>query len=301
MIKRIQKLAVVVFILISPNIYAWWDGGHMLVADIAYHYLTPQAKKTVNDLMKNMYLENTAKHRYFFNKKNPNYSLMAASNWPDHIKSFPNELALYHTHHYIEHAYTDDKTPLPNLIPRDNIVWAINQHTKHVANIHATPYSRARALAFLVHFVGDIHQPLHSTEYYSKQFPNGDRGGWLFNIKFKHKNGVFITNLHALWDSALALYPQKGSPNNVNNPKDIHDIMLSITKDYSKSYFTEKLKVTDPNNWHLESHRMGIDAHSLSFDATPSAAYILSNTRIAKQQLALAGYRLAALLNALLI
>ena len=74
-----------------------------------------------------------------------------------------------------------------------------------------------------------------------------------------------------------------------------------ITKDYSKSYFTEKLKVTDPNNWHLESHRMGIDAHSLSFDATPSAAYILSNTRIAKQQLALAGYRLAALLNALLI
>lgn len=49
---------------------------------------------------------------------------------------------------------------------------------------------------FLVHLVGDIHQPLHTVSLWDNQFPKGDQGGNLFAISFQN-----ISNLHALWDS----------------------------------------------------------------------------------------------------
>lgn len=57
-------------------------------------------------------------------------------------------------------------------------------------------------LRLLIHYVGDIHQPLHAVSRYAKDFPTGDRGGNSFKIT--SKDG--ISNLHALWDSAVYLY-----------------------------------------------------------------------------------------------
>jgi len=54
-------------------------------------------------------------------------------------------------------------------------------------------------LRLLIHYVGDIHQPLHSTSRYTSSYPDGDFGGNLF--KLTSKNGV--SNIHSLWDSAL--------------------------------------------------------------------------------------------------
>lgn len=57
-------------------------------------------------------------------------------------------------------------------------------------------------MRLLVHYVGDIHQPLHAVTRYAKDFPTGDRGGNSFKIT--SKDGV--SNLHMLWDSAVYEY-----------------------------------------------------------------------------------------------
>ena len=55
-------------------------------------------------------------------------------------------------------------------------------------------------LRLLIHYVGDIHQPLHTSSRYTSQYPDGDQGGNLFRLSTQSQE---ITNLHALWDSVL--------------------------------------------------------------------------------------------------
>ena len=57
-------------------------------------------------------------------------------------------------------------------------------------------------MRLLIHYVGDIHQPLHASSRFTAEFPNGDRGGNSFHLK---RNGE-INELHALWDSVLQEY-----------------------------------------------------------------------------------------------
>lgn len=54
-------------------------------------------------------------------------------------------------------------------------------------------------LRLLIHYVGDIHQPLHASTRYTEKHPKGDEGGNLFKLKSKGE----VSNLHSLWDSLL--------------------------------------------------------------------------------------------------
>jgi hypothetical protein len=113
-------------------------------------------------------------------------------------------------------------------------------------------------------------------------------------------NGAELKNLHALWDSGLALFPGKGFSHDVSAPKDIHSIATLITQDYPQAYFGDKVRMLDPKKWEAESHALAIDAHQLAFNSVPNDAYINLNTQFAEQRIVLAGYRLANLLNEIL-
>ena len=58
----------------------------------------------------------------------------------------------------------------------------------------------------LIHIVGDIHQPLHSAGLKNKRFPNGDKGGNLFNIRYKSINAEY-KNLHKFFDGIADFIP----------------------------------------------------------------------------------------------
>lgn len=73
-------------------------------------------------------------------------------------------------------------------------------------------------LHFLIHYVGDIHQPLHGASMVSSRFPKGDKGG--NDFKIKHKDG----DLHTLWDKAVDFMPNIRAPLNDNN----FDILSTI-------------------------------------------------------------------------
>lgn len=55
------------------------------------------------------------------------------------------------------------------------------------------------ALRFLIHFVGDFHQPLHCLARVNEDYPKGDAGGNAFELPYRYR----VENLHALWDSVL--------------------------------------------------------------------------------------------------
>jgi hypothetical protein len=295
------SILVFIFLMACQGVsYAWWEAGHMIVSNIAYHHLNTQAKKEVIRLLPFMAVESTTRKDYSFNSKQPNYTVMAMSHWPDDLNAYPNYLKTMKTWHYIQHPYTDDGTPLPAFIPRDNVVWAISQLRNHLHQKKGNDYDKVRSLAALIHFVGDIHQPLHCAEYHSQDLPNGDRGGNEYKLYFKEPNGDVIYNLHMLWDSALQLYTDKGYSHNVDSLKDIDAITKEIMNDYPEVTFGSKSKIIDPEAWEAESHALAKDAHDLPFKGKPSEAYLKENTVIAEQQMALAGYRLAHVLNEIL-
>lgn len=70
---------------------------------------------------------------------------------------------------------------------------------------------KSYALRLLIHYLGDIHQPLHASSRVDKQYPKGDAGGNFFHVTPKDD----AKNLHSVWDSVVYAYPD--TPSMVNN------------------------------------------------------------------------------------
>lgn len=299
--KQLKNTFVMLMLLcFSHQALAWWEAGHMAVANIAYYNLNNNAKSEVKKLLPLMATETTHRNDYSYDKENPNYTMMAISHWADDLNNYPNYFKMFKTWHYIQHAYSDDGTDVPNEIPRDNVVWAINNLRAHLTQEKGNEYDKARSLALLIHFVGDVHQPLHCAEYYSKDLPEGDRGGNSYHIYYKEPNGERIKNLHMLFDSGVKLFPNLGYPHNVSSVTDVDAISKLIMQDYPKSYFGKTINDLDPEHWEVFSHNLAIAAHDTPYGGTPSVSYIDEQTKIVEQQMAIAGYRLAAILNQVL-
>lgn len=296
---RIVMFLLLSFLWTTPT-FAWWEAGHMLVANIAYHHLNSTSKNELKRLLTFMSVESTARKDYSYNEKQPNYTLMSVSHWPDDLNAYPNYLKTMKTWHYIQDAYSEDGTAIPAEIPRDNVVWAITQLRTHLSQKNGNDYDRARSLSAIIHFVGDIHQPLHCAEYYSETFLSGDRGGNEFKIYYKEPNGDVIHNLHMLWDSGMRLFTDKGYSHNLESPKEIDALSTIIMRDYPEAAFGKKSKDIDPDNWENENHALAIAAHELPLNSKPSDSYLQDNTVVIEQQIAIAGYRLAHLLNEIL-
>lgn len=76
----------------------------------------------------------------------------------------------------------------------------IENHPSHWAKVSGK-MMKSMALRLIIHIVGDMHQPLHSSCMYSQRFPNGDRGGNDFKINYQDYH-----ELHALWDAGVGRY-----------------------------------------------------------------------------------------------
>ena len=170
-----------------------------------------------------------------------------------------------------------------------------------VASKKNNSYDRARALAFLVHFVGDVHQPLHTASRVTQALPQGDMGGNLYPISYTTPDGVPVTELHALWDGAVDLYPEKGFSAEPNKERQIRELANIIQEDDPASSFGDQVNELDPTVWAKEGLRIvQQDVYQVPSGGTPSAEYLTKNSTMAETRIALAGYRLAAILNQLL-
>lgn len=158
-------------LILSTASYAWGPTGHRIVGQIAENHLNLLAKRRVKKLL-------------------DGESLSRVSNWPDKIKSDPDNYGHTYRWHYTDWA--DTSVDYNRTTNNGDLVVAIEDNFNILKNKKKTKEERAFALKFLVHLMGDIHQPLH--------VGNGlDRGGNRCRVVYQGEE----VNLHRLWDEKL--------------------------------------------------------------------------------------------------
>lgn len=75
-------------------------------------------------------------------------------------------------------------------------------YTTIMAHVKSEDEGKSLALRLLIHYYGDVHQPLHTSDRYTKEYPNGDKGGNMFTLKGHYK----ANELHAVWDNVIYTY-----------------------------------------------------------------------------------------------
>jgi len=279
--KYIPRIILTFFItLLFPTITMAWNAlGHMIIANIAYQQLKPEVRDKIDNLV-------TYMHQQYPDME----TFIHLSYWPDAIRS--QKIETYTHWHYINTAISNDGTPLKNLNDTDNAVWAVKHIEAVVKNYRANPYERVRFLSFLAHIVGDLHQPLHTVSSISTDMPDGDRGGNEYYVRHHNKR----VKLHHVWDIGLDEFEGEASKDRVNI------ITNAIMTQYSEAYFGDQVNQLEPDDWVKE----GVNQAKQYVYNTPqnqalSAQYIDQGKVISKQQVALAGYRLAKILNQLMM
>lgn len=258
-----RLLACLLLFACVPAASAWGELGHRLVGALATAELTPQARREVERLL----------------AAEAEPTLAGVSIWPDRLRdNDPPRYKATARWHYVnlaEHAC--DYQP-PRDCPDGNcVVEAIRAQVRILADRTRPDAERTDALKFVVHFVGDIHQPLHGG--YA-----GDRGGNRYQIQYKGRGD----NLHWLWDSLMlddldaAAYQRKLAA----LPLVIPQPATALPPD-AAAWARESCAIVLRNGFYPDSHKI---------DAT----YVDHWRPLAEERLREAGARLALLLNAAL-
>jgi hypothetical protein len=326
--RKALPLLVLIFAMLLPSsANAWNATGHQLVARIAWEQMTDNARRNVLailtgaphdacllDLMPNTGSPEERARTFF----------VRASTWPDIVR--PNdrpgmpdtrECTKFHRRdwHFINFFWTGISGATNANRPRDltpqelkriqrpdvNAVMLLNLFEPFMAcdkpQCGTSREERAITLAWILHLVGDIHQPLHTSARVTATEPNGDQGGNLCKLA---ESARF--SLHSFWDGIIDL----GSPRqqNESDAAYVERMARLIMQEHPRSQMVNRLRPFSFDAWARE----GLDATKNSLypqslacgpTQTPSAAYLTGAFGFSKQTIALAGYRLAELLNLL--
>jgi hypothetical protein len=185
MLKRI--LPFLALLLAASPASAWWDYGHRTIGRIGYQLAKPETRAKIDRLI--------ARSRTLETPTCPIRDIEDAAYWPDCVKGLKERFSYASPWHY---QNVDICKPFDLTIPcRDgNCVSAqIDRNAKLLADETLPVRERLMALAFLAHFIGDLHMPLHAGD-------RGDLGGNRFGANYGVIGGR--TNLHTIWDGYLA-------------------------------------------------------------------------------------------------
>ena len=154
------------------------------------------------------------------------------------------------------------------------------------------------ALRLIIHYVGDLHQPLHATAEVDSYYPHGDAGGNYEHLPSDPETGV--SNLHQVWDSVIYGYcgwetlplDRKGWAYYSATTEQLQ-FMYPVDEDLAK--------ITDFSVWAHESFEMSATLvyPNFVYDTKPDADYIASAKPALEQRVVLAGNRLAKLVEAI--
>ena len=183
----IRLLAALLALLFTSPAAAWWEYGHETVARIAFDAAHPETRAALRKLM--------AKGALLETPDCPVNTPEKLSYWPDCVKQLGDRYSYASPWHY---QNVDICQPFDLKAPcKDgNCVSAqIERTARLLADPKVPVRERLIALAFLVHFVGDLHNPMHAGD-------RGDRGG--NDVKANYGLVGGRTNLHGMWDGYIA-------------------------------------------------------------------------------------------------
>lgn len=284
-----KKLTAVFFVFFfSVKLFGWWDVPHMLICQIAKDQLDDATIQKVEDLV-----------AYFESDFPESSTFVTGSCFPDDITTLGlSGFKVWHgvlTPYSINNFLTEREIGcIESLINDNNLHAAIRQCVKTLKNPKTKNWEKSFMLHFLLHCVGDIHQPLHCVQLYSSQFPHGDLAGHRFVI-----NGMPYKNLHLLWDAAFGVGAQKMvRPLSLKDERWICETANSIEKIFPQNSLPES-KNMDYLQWSKESYQIAVKVayHGIQVGQIPSQEYLAIGEYTALRQIALFGYRLAKLIN----
>jgi hypothetical protein len=264
--------------LLVGNAFAWNSVGHRVIATIALENLLPSVKAEADRLLAAA-------------PNGASTDFVTVSTWADETRTRENG-----PWHYIDYYFRSDGQPATHKPDEQNVVWAIAKFSQVLGDKTKPDAERAEALRFLIHFVGDIHQPLHATARETAEHPEGDRGGNSFRIETPTNLSDMPRpphNLHSLWDLGGGLFLNE-------SPEAIHGQAESLMHKYPRRSLP-KLADPKPNDWALESFAIDKEfVYTTPENKAPDMPYIIKSQQISAERVTMAGYRLADLLNRLL-
>ena len=247
--------ALALLLMTAPIAHAWGCKGHQTVALIAEKHLTPEAQQIVQKLLSDNPVD--PKLRRWCG--NATTDLMVdASTWPDDVRNERKNGPW----HYIDIPRGKHKGDLDEYCGTEGCVTrAIDQQRAILKDKSADPLKRAEAIRYLIHFVGDMHQPLHAIN-------NADNGGNCVPVKyFRHDPLVnrlhperedYSSNLHQVWDTEIVERDME-----ISNPVRYADELDEKFHAESAAWEVAGIHI---DNWAWESHER---AETAVYDAFP--------------------------------
>jgi hypothetical protein len=289
---------------VAGQAQAWNAHGHMLIAAVAWQELTPRVRMRVGQLLK-LNPDYQAWTAGVPDPEKAHIAFLQASTWPDVIRSAPgyanDTIAgsgpaaaqnigyadhLVHPYwHYRDEPISSDGSPT-QATETPNASTQIEAFTETLRS-KASDDVKSYDLAWLEHLVGDVHQPLHAVSRFSHDAPNGDHGGGLVSLC---DTPGCRAGLHGYWDGALG---PNGAPQEAISEAEAlpgaPDALANISDDriwlHESAVIARNTVYAGPIGTALGPYKV-----------TP--AYEAIAHQVARGRAAVAGRRLAALLNA---
>jgi hypothetical protein len=287
-----NAIVLLAILFVPSSLFAWGSAGHEVIAAEAWRQLSPESKAEVIEVLKHHPDYQKWQSAYHTNASFNVYAFifMKSSTWPDEIRRRGNKYD-HPNWHFIDYPLRPPDFKFePDNKPNDNVLYGVSECEKTLSDTNADPELRAAMLSFLVHLVGDMHQPLHCESLFTAEYPTGDKGGNDFYVK----PGQRAVRLHGIWDGLL------GSSANTRTH---WNYAIELENRFPRGSLPELTKDTTPKEWSLESRELAIDKGYLKgeLQGSTNAAnapslppdYTKNAKAAAERQGALAGYRLA--------
>jgi len=264
------KVAAVGLALLLSAMGGWGKEGHAIIAQIAWDELSPEAKTEIRTLLGDTGLPEIA-------------------SWADSVRHEPNYKWSAPLHYVNMPADADAYVHERDCPPQGCVVSAIDRFATVLADHDKSPQERGEALMFIVHFVGDVHQPLHGGRA-------EDRGGNSIEVTFRGEE----TNLHRVWDygiiEAASDEPWPEQAKALEHEITEQDRIVWLASETPDNW------IATAGRWAFESHRLAeMYAYPVHSGDELGQAYIDHCDPVVNVRLKEAGIRLASVLEACLV
>lgn len=256
-----KKFAVpVILILFAATLLSWGYVGHQTIARIAENHLTPEAKAAIKQLLGNQ-------------------SMSDIASWADEVRNEP-EWKYTSTWHYVNVPAGLNASSFKNTVEHssnDNLLTALNKCELELSSPESTQDQKANDLKFIVHLVGDAHQPMHVSRA-------EDKGGNTIQVQFDGRG----TNLHSVWDTKLI------------DHQGLSYAQIARADDNATPAQIKKWQSAGPVEWMFESYQISTTLYSeIEKNNKLDEDYYKQHISIVNERIEQAGIRLAGVLNQL--
>jgi len=262
MSKKIHTLLIATVLgLLTTNLYAWDHPAHMITAAIAFTEIE-KASPELADALELVFMAHPDTSPFWVaagdsrGRERAKRMFIEGARWADDTKGTIHDRPTWHTARWP--IVTEDAPPEAITAaeagkgrPAGQALEALVMNYAMLSSVETNHSERASALSWLLHLVGDIHQPLHVSDQYSKAFPAGNGAGTLEYV-MDPVNGIPIP-LHLLWDSNI--YRSTAL-------EDIETTAETLMKKYPRNEFPELTGFEgqgDFERWARESYQVAVD------------------------------------------